>query len=169
MHFEVFEEIASCVANAIEAAGSAVGSERIGLRYIDEVRVDGVDSAEDWFPDTREARPPLLSASIGRTRKGNQSLVDYDRGENFRVTMRAGALEGRTVDPAGPLRVRNEQSGHYFLLDIDSYWLHPRDEPIPEFDVTRIMEITKELRGPVRELFEVSVTDELRDIFRTVS
>jgi uncharacterized protein (TIGR04255 family) len=161
-HFEGFLEV---VHRALEAADSAVslaGIQRVGLRYIDEIRVKGVHAAIDW---DGYINPGLLWAikldpklRLQRT----ESLAEFEMDGGYKTVMRFGAMSGRVVDPGGPLRLRRTGDGPFFLIDLDSFWL-PTDEDIPEFSVQRVLETCMELRKPIRGLFEASITDRLRD------
>lgn len=160
--FEDFYEVIERVARALESIDQVSGFERIGMRYIDEIRVPGVDEPSGWtgyISDDLLVRPALEDASIASI----QSLTEYRRDSQFAVTVRSGALVGRTVDTTGPLRLQRVEDGPYFLLDIDSYWINRTGDPIPEYSVDEILEITTALREPVRALFEASITDKLRD------
>jgi uncharacterized protein (TIGR04255 family) len=160
--FEEFAEVIERVVRAIESIGTAAGFERIGMRYIDEIRVPGIEDPGGWsgyINETLLARLPLESAAIASA----QNLVEYVMGSNYHVTLRSGALVGRTVDSSGPLRLIRVEDGPYFLLDIDSYWTKPRDEPFPEFSTEEVLAISNQLRQPVRSLFEGSITEKLRD------
>lgn len=162
--YEDFREIIrQALAVASEVDDGPAGLTRIGLRYIDEVRVDRpVQTASDWegFIDPRLLAPASLTtagAKLGLL----QGTVQFDLGAGRQVVMRYGALRGHSVGDA-PLRPRRPlQDGPYFLIDIDSYWM--AGEPLPEFSVDSALRYCDELHGPVRELFESSVTEQLRN------
>jgi uncharacterized protein (TIGR04255 family) len=160
--FEDFAEVIERVLRALESAEAASGFERVGIRYIDEIRVPGVEGPEGWSGYIDDALLVGLSLEDARV-KSTQTLTEYLGDPEFFVTLRSGALVGRTVDPSGALRVQGDEDGPYFLLDIDSYWTKPSDEPIPEFSATAVLATTKRLRKPLRTLFERSITDKLRD------
>jgi len=160
--FDSFREVIERVIRALESLDEASGFERVGMRYIDEVRVPGVDDPSGWpgyINDDLLVRLPLEGASLSST----QTLTEYRLESDYHVTLRSGALQGRTVDTSGPLRLPRLSDGHYFLLDIDSYWANPRTDPIPEFSMAAVLETTDHLRQPVRSLFEASITEKLRD------
>jgi uncharacterized protein (TIGR04255 family) len=160
--FEAFHEIIERVVRALESIGEVAGFERVGIRYIDEIRVPGIEDPSGWSGYINAdllVQPPLAGASLAST----QSLTEYSLASDYHVNLRTGALRGRTVDTSGPLRLRRVEEGHYFLLDIDSYWANPTGEAIPEFSTERVLSITHDLRQPVRTLFEASITEKLRD------
>jgi uncharacterized protein (TIGR04255 family) len=160
-HFEVFEAV---IRTLLEAAGSDVaGIERVGLRYINEVRVRDVKTVNDWQAYINPTLLAGLDMDNDFSAEAIHGMVQYELGEGRRVNMRFGALpEGGIVNPAGPLRFKTSDGGPYFLIDLDSFWTAPEDET-PEFTVDRTMEICLSLRPPLHALFEAAITDRLRD------
>ncbi len=75
----------------------------------------------------------------------------------------AGAF---AVDPNGPLRVRPRPSDPFFKLDIESTWVAPADE-VPPLVIPSVLELTDRLHDPISEVFEASLTPQLRNYFRT--
>lgn len=160
--FEEFFEVIRRVVGALEAV-EAAGVERVGIRYIDEIRVPGLEDPSQWHGYvTDELLVGLSLKGAGIT--STQNLAEYVLADpRFRVTMRSGALVGKTVDTSGALRLSRTGDGPYFLLDIDSYWGIAKGDEIPEFSTEEVLSITGELRSPVRTLFEASLTERLRD------
>lgn len=162
--YEEFRESIARSLSALEKAEAGVaGLARIGLRYIDEVRVPRAESdPQVWtaYIDQRLASGvTLLLENHGPA--SLQGTLQYDLGDGQHVVMRYGALRGQSVGNA-PLRRREiGQPGAYFLVDIDSYWTP--DDPLPEFSVDDALDICDRLHRPVRELFEASINERLRD------
>jgi uncharacterized protein (TIGR04255 family) len=169
--YQCFEDFREDVRVAIEALASVgdgvAGVSRIGLRYIDEIRLPSpVEGPSDWrgYIDDRLLAPlDIQAGSVGVG--GYQGLLRYDLSKGRGVAMRYGALRGRAVGES-PLNLRGPASdGPYFLVDIDSYWV--ADEGLQSFDTGLIRETCDELHRPIRDLFESSITDRLRDeVFR---
>jgi uncharacterized protein (TIGR04255 family) len=160
-----FEDFLEVVRRALEAAHKAVsfaGIQRVGLRYIDEIRVEGVQRPGDWdgYINSALLCATRLDTDLRPERTEGRAEFEIDGGH--RTVMRFGAMTGRVVDPGGPLRVRRTSEGSFFLIDLDSFWL-PRDEDIPEFSVERVVETCTKLREPIRTLFEASITERLRN------
>lgn len=164
VQFEAFKAAIGRTLAALEQAEAGVaGLSRIGLRYIDEVRVPSIARVqESWmaYIDERLAAP--VSLVLGGSRPAVlQGTLQFDLGDGQHVVMRYGAMQGQSVGNA-PLRRREVmQSGPYFLIDIDSFWT--ADEPVPEFSIDAALGMCDKLHEPVRELFEASVTERLRD------
>jgi len=160
--FEDFAEIIERVLRAVSETAPISGMQRVGLRYIDEIRVDGVVNPTDWrgyINPALLAQLDLDSEFAARTATGH---TEYGVAENQSAHLRFGAMNGRVIDPSGPLRLRSDELGPFFLIDIDSYWVAPETE-LPEFSVETTLEVCSELRRPVRSLFEAAITDKLRD------
>jgi uncharacterized protein (TIGR04255 family) len=142
------------------------GVSRIGLRYIDEIRVPGVsaDAPADWedWLDASLLAPRL--ADMGQQDLGATAwdgVAQYAVGENRSLNLRYGVRDGYAVPPGGPLRRKiAPPPGPFFVLDFDCSWT-PTD--IPEFDTDVLLSTCDELRRPVRILFDLLTTDRLRD------
>lgn len=162
--YEAFKaSVARALSALTEAEPAPAGLARIGLRYIDEVRVPGLDEvSEPWtrYIDERLAGPVTLRLE-GASPVLLQGTLQFDLGEGQQVVMRYGAMKGQSVRDA-PLRRRAVKGpAAYFLIDIDSFWM-ARD-PTPEFSIDAALAICDTLHRPVRGLFEAAVTDRLRD------
>ena len=143
---------------------SIAGLSRVGLRYIDEIRVPDPDPGEN-----RWARyiDPRLSGHTGILLEGRpptstQGALQFDLDDGFRAVVRYGAREGQTVGNV-PLRRRGADTpeNEHFLFDIDSFW-ESRDT-LPEYSVETAITIADRLHQPVRTLFESSITEDLRN------
>jgi uncharacterized protein (TIGR04255 family) len=142
------------------------GYVRVGLRYIDEIRLpEGGGEVVDWSGYLNEAllAPAALSvADAMLVPSGWQTIVQFEAGPQHTVVVRYGPGDGHAVNPAEPpRRPRTPALGPYFLLDIDSYW--EAGGTIPEFDPDEIAALCDRLHRPVRALFDATVTDRLRD------
>lgn len=163
---ESFRPLVAEVVHAMERISQPNGVVRIGLRYIDEIRVPGVESAPgDWRGYIDEhlltaADPEFIPTSLRASEW--LGLVQYQTAPDSMLTVRYGPRQGYAVDPAGPTRRRNPHPpGLFFLLDSDSYW-HGESE-VPEFKADWICERCDLLHQPVSEFFRIVVTDRLCD------
>jgi len=161
-----FEELCELLRVAVRARQQVApveGLMRLGLRYIDEVRVpDLAGGPQDWdeWVDSSLLGPIPLAASLGLVPEQWQGLTVFDRGEGRKLILRFGPREGFAVAPGGPLQRAVPSPGPFFLLDIDSFWT-PTGE-VPEFAEDAIMRACEELHEPVWGLFEALITDRLR-------
>ncbi|MCY3953248.1 MAG: TIGR04255 family protein [bacterium] len=163
---ESFQPLVAEVLHAMERISQPNGVLRIGLRYIDEIRVPGIEEPPgDWRGYIDEhllaaADPEFIPASL-RPSEWSE-VVQYRTAPDSMLTVRYGPQTGYAVDPAGPTRRRNPHPpGLFFLLDSDSYWLGEAE--VPEFDAEWICHRCDLLHEPVSEFFGIVVTDKLRD------
>jgi len=159
--------------DAVESALATVidvnrpdGFERVGLRYIDEIRTPNADGhALGWatWIDGSAIGPAGLSEELGFPVRDWQGLVRFDPAEDRTVVLRYGPRDGYAVDPRGSLRRAGKvpEPGPYFLLDIDSFWETSGD--IPEFEGPALIALLDLLHAPVRSLFESLITEGLRE------
>lgn len=161
--FVDFEEFLETLRSALSALRhSRIASvDRIGIRYIDEIRVPGVNLPDQWdgWIDQSLLGPisfgqpwnvELAESAVKTSIKGDRHLM-----------LRVGPRDLPAVDPNGPLKLV-PQDGHYFLLDLDSFW-QPNDQEVHDFDVEEILRTCVLLDEVAHEVFERAVTDRLRD------
>lgn len=154
-----FRPLLQTVFSAVEKILAPDGLTRLGLRYIDEIRIAESVDWSSWVD------PALLPPS-------NEDLVpsswtgaaQYEFGPERRLVLRYGPADGPVVTPAGPLkRPRPAPSWPVFVLDFDSFW-QPSD--IPAFESAALLQACDDLRAPVRSLFDAMITDKLLAVYR---
>lgn len=168
-NYEGYEAFRPLLASAIRAVTRALdpkGPLRIGLRYIDEIRVPRpLTSLADWKRYLSEAVTGVsaLAAATDRLEpKGWQGQVAFKSGDGMTVVVRYGPREGLAVKPTGLVRRdRGSEPGPFFLFDVDSFWEPPAG--IPEWDEAQLLKTCDTLHAPIRALFETVITDELRN------
>ena len=163
-----FRELVTSALSAVaDAAPNIPGITRVGLRYIDEIRVPDPGPDQDRWVRYIDARLSGAATVLleGRPAVDMQAALQFDLGDGHSTVVRYGARRGQAVGDT-PLRRRrtNNLSGEYFLFDVDGFWA-PGDE-LPEFSVDGAMSTADRLHEPVRALFESSITDALREILR---
>ncbi len=165
--FEDFCELLREILAALPAQEIA-GFTRIGLRYINEIRVYGSSAVvADWeglVDSSLIAAATLATEDMSVERLGGE--VQYATTPHHSVLMRYGLFAGRVVNLEGPLRTRTSDTDPSFLIDLDSYWENSGDEELPAFSIEAIIRTTSELREPIHRLFETVITDRLRERFR---
>jgi uncharacterized protein (TIGR04255 family) len=160
--WERFRKLIDDVLHARLEVGDLDGVERVGLRYIDELRVpDQTDSNWQHWVDASLLGPTQIGEKLGLQPTQWQGITIFTPGTDRTVALRYGPREGYAVDPGGELRRPAPAPGPFFLLDIDSFWM-PSDG-VPEFDVDELLPIAEDLHTPVRKLFESLITEELRE------
>ena len=161
-----FRPLVAKATRALRDANPPDGVRRIGLRYIDEIRVPGVGKEfgdwKDYINDhlLAAANPELVPS--GMQAQQWQGVVQYRTSPSSALTVRYGPQHGHAVDSGGSTRRKAPPPpGPFFLLDSDSYWSD--EEEVPEYDPEWIMERCDQLHAPASEFFTIAVTDKLRD------
>jgi uncharacterized protein (TIGR04255 family) len=156
-----FRTLAELAFDALQRVTPIDGVERIGLRYIDEIRVP--EAEPDWaqWMDGALLGPTAFSDVIKLPLTQWHDTVVYGAQPGSAVVLRYGPREGFAVDPTSGLRRDAVASGPFFLVDIDSFWIP--DDGTPEFRTPEVLSRADELHQPVRALFEGMITDRLRE------
>ena len=163
---EHFRPLIREVISGLEEVSRPDGVLRVGIRYIDEIRVPSIESAPgDWRGYIDEhlqaaADPNFIPASLQPSVW--QEIVQYQTTVGSTLAIRYGPQEGYAVDPQGSTRRKDPSGpGLFFLLDSDSFWLS--EEEVPEFATDWILRRCDLLHEPAREFFDIAVTDKLRN------
>jgi uncharacterized protein (TIGR04255 family) len=165
--FGDFRTLVLTVADAVVATTDIVGIERIGLRYIDEIRVpDEIGDASDWRGWISADVVGVLGVADGYTADALQTVVRIAGEDSTGVVLRYAAMVGEGVVGDGPLRRRTPAvSGPFFVIDTDSYRTSTGPE-MEDFAHDRIAAILDVIHEPVGTLFHRAITDRLREEFR---
>lgn len=167
--YERVRELVSLAVHARQAVSSIDGVDRIGLRYINEVRVPAYEVATSptawaaWLDDSLLG-PLSLAEDLKLTPQQLQGLAQFEVSPGQTLALRYGPLDGYAVSPDGDLKRITTPPGPFFLLDIDSFWTATEENP--QADPTWIMETCDSLHRPVGILFERLITDRLRGEIR---
>lgn len=164
--FEGFAELMLQVAEARNQVSSIVGVERVGLRYVHEIRVPGgVGGSIDWGSWINEsALGPQRVAPMGLPLTEWQGAAVYREAQPGKtLVLRYGPAVGRALDQNYYLRPpRPATLGPFFLMDIDSFWTPPGGS-IPEYDRGALQATLQDLHRPACTIFEDMITARLRD------
>ena len=136
------------------------GYERVGLRYIDEVRTPHKDDTNwgDWVhPSLLAARP---DEGVALALSEWQGMSKFGPSEGHTIVLRFGPRVGYAVKPDGPIKRPTTPVGPFFLLDFDSFWEASGD--LPEFEPDELLRRCDRLHAPVRAMFEGLIMDRLR-------
>lgn len=163
-----FDELVDVVMRVIDARSQfspIVGVERLGLRYVLEVRVpQGVDGRVEWSNWIAE---PLLGPQgitpAGLTLTEWQGAAVYREAQPGRsMIVRYGPGAGQALDASYHLRrTMPTHQGPFFLLDIDSFWTPTGS--IPEYDRSAVLTTFQDLYEPARSVFQEMLTSRLKD------
>lgn len=159
--YREFRQLIRRALDALDTFGVVVGVERVGLRFIDEVRVPSVQTASDWrgyIAD--EFLGPLVLSNEG-TVENLEGIVEMKTHAETHLVLRYASLHGAGVVGGGPLRRRKPpSSGPFFVIDTDSFWQGPE---IMDFDVESVLDVFDDLHEPVGAIFHRTITDRLKD------
>lgn len=147
------------------AVAAPAGVDRIGLRYIDEIRVPvensgGVPAWQYWV-DPALLGPTHIGSDLDLVPAVSEGLVVFSSEGNRALVLRYGAQSDYAVQSTPELRRPLPPPGPLFRLDIDSFW--QAGDEVPEFNPSLILDQTDALHEPVRGVFESVITDRLRE------
>lgn len=158
-----FKALAERVLAARQEVAPVDGVERIGLRYIDEIRVP--DASGDWSRWVNSSLLGPLSeiTALGGEPQAHQGMAQFGAGASKDTfVVRYGAGNGQAVVSAPNLsRPGPRIEGPFFLIDIDGSWI-PQESGIPELVPEDAMAIVDRLHGPIKGIFESLITNDLR-------
>jgi uncharacterized protein (TIGR04255 family) len=163
--FEAFLETMMRVVDARAQVSSIVGMERIGLRYVLEIRIppseDGHIAWGNWIKPSLLGPQSIAPAGMLLT-EWQGAAVFREPQPNKAVIVRYGPGVGQALDPNYHLRrAAPVQPGPYFHIDIDSFWT-PLDV-IPEFNRDALISILQDLYVPARSTFHEMISDRIKD------
>lgn len=164
--YQSFRPLLARAIEALEKVARPSGLLRVGLRYLDEIRVPTiVEPPGDW---TGYLHPALLTvlqwtgAVDGLSVASWQSVAEMQHESGTDLVVRYGPKFGYAVNPQGPTRRKLvPPPGPFYLIDIDSSW--QAGEEVPEFSGHDVLKTSDTLHEPVRSIFESIITDKLRN------
>ncbi|MYS10484.1 TIGR04255 family protein [Streptomyces sp. SID6041] len=165
--YEALRELTLAALETRQKVAPVDGVERIGIRYINEIRVPSIEAPTEWceWMDPAVAGPVSLRTSQKLTLNSWQGIALFGDPATEATTVRYGPLEGYAVNPGSDLRRKTPPPGPFFLVDIDSFWT-PREET-PSATAETILPRLNNLNESARVLFESLITDRLRnEVFR---
>jgi len=168
--YDSFEEhleavVAAC--DALVAAKVQPAVQRVGLRYIDEVRVPepitDVRLWDKWINDRLLGHLEMGPGDVPATL--TQGVSTYDLGEGRGLNFRYAALDQGPIVVPQFLKRRAVESGPFFVLDFDGFRDFSGREAVPlSSEVVR--DSLSDVHGPCGTAFQRSITNEARTLFR---
>jgi len=167
--FEAFRSAVLACTTALVEAHVTPAIQRVGLRYLDEIRVPSatVADARDWreWIDTRLVDHLLIGPTDAPITRA-EGLISYDLSERQGLNFRFAALpNGAVVLSANLVRQPFEQDLPLFVLDFDGYeeFTAPTATLLDAGVVARTLDA---VHGPSGATFQNAITDAAREIFR---
>lgn len=165
-HYEEYQQFRTSLSlglQAVAALNAIMGIERVGLRYINELRIPRqVHSPADWRGYVNKELLSSLSVLDGFAPISLESAIRLTTGPQRELTMKYASLTGSGVVGGGPLIRRSQPAeGPFFVLDIDSYWSGEGEE-VPDFVAEQVLETFDTLHEPVGVLFLRLITEQFK-------
>jgi uncharacterized protein (TIGR04255 family) len=167
-----FDDLAGVVNDACRTlitAGVAPALTRVGLRYINEVRVrepvSEVRAWSDWI-DPR-VLGTLSVAPEGVPVRALQAAVSFDLGNGGGLQIGYAAVPQGSVVNHRFLKRPPFQQGPFFAMDFDGFCDFGAD-PAKFLDPDLVARVLRGVHGPIGEAFQRSLTDNSRSLFRAV-
>jgi uncharacterized protein (TIGR04255 family) len=143
---------------------------RVGLRYVDEVRVpEQIIDVRAWgkWIDASVIRILDIGPHDVAVRNA-QGLVMFDLGDGKGLTFQYQALNQSPVVQPQLLNRQKFEPGPFFVLDFDGF----RDfngEDVVRLDADEVTTVLNDVHGPVGAAFQRAITEDARNLFRGVT
>lgn len=165
-----FEDLLEAVIGACTALIEAKvrpAVQRVGLRYIDEVRVPApivdVRDWDQWIDGRLVSHLAVGPDDVPAT--STQIVSTYDLGEGHGLNFRCAALNQGTMVVPQHLKRSAIESGPFFVLDFDGFRDFTRMDPI-QLNADVVRETLSVVHVPCGAAFQRSITDQARNLFR---
>jgi uncharacterized protein (TIGR04255 family) len=165
--FDDFRVNVTAVCEALIAANVRPALVRVGLRYLDEVRVmEPITDVRAWgkWIDASVIRPLTIGPDDVAVLNA-QGLVTFDLGDGNGLTFQYAALNQSSVVQPQLLNRRKFEPGPFFVLDFDGF----RDfngEDVVRLDADEVTNVLTAVHGPVGAAFQRAITEDARNLFR---
>lgn len=165
--FEHLLEAVLAACDALLQTGSKPALQRVGLRYVDEIRVPepvvNVRSWQRWISPSLTGIADVAPEAL--TPMSSQGITSYDLGDGRGLNVRFAALNGLSVVAPQNLVRRDFPEGPFFVLDFDGFQNFGDGAATP---LTRELVRTSlsAVHAPSGATFQRAITDEARQLFR---
>jgi uncharacterized protein (TIGR04255 family) len=166
-NFDDLLKAVTAACDALIAAKVRPAMRRVGLRYIDEVRVpETITDVRRWgkwidyrLIDQLEVGPDAVPATM------TQSVSTYDLGGGKGLNFRYAALNQGPIVVPQFLKRSAIESGPFFVLDFDGFHDFTGGQAVSLSSAT-VCESLSAVHVPCGTAFQRSITDEARSLFR---
>jgi uncharacterized protein (TIGR04255 family) len=165
--FENLLEAVTAACESLHAAKVRPAMQRVGLRYIDEVRVsEPVTDARQWNTWINDRLVGALDIGPeGFPATGLQGVSTFDLGEGKGLNFRFAALNQGPIVVPQYLKRPAIASGPFFVLDIDGFHDFTGQDTTP-LSAEVVRESLSAVHVPCGTTFQRSITDRARTLFR---
>ena len=166
--FDDFRSSVTVVCNALISANVRPALVRVGLRYIDEVRVpELITDVRAWgkWIDSSVIGPVTVGADdvVARTAQG---LVTFDLGDGKGLNFQYAALNQAPIVQPQFLNRQHFESGPFFALDFDGFRDFSGQESAVLLDADEVTNVLTAVHDPVGAAFQRAITEDARNLFR---
>jgi uncharacterized protein (TIGR04255 family) len=151
---------------ALVDAQVASGLQRVGLRYIDEIRVPHPPAdARGWATwIDGSLLGPLAVAPDHVPSRGIQGVAAFDLGGRAGLNVQYAAFANGAATLPQHLRRRPFAPGPFFGLDLDGFYEFGNEEFV-RLDAGVITDILAKLHAPIGAAFQRAITDDARALY----
>lgn len=162
--WDVFRGMISLALHARQDTAPVDGLERVGLRYMDEIRPPADITSIDWtdWVSPELLGPVSLPELVEKPAISRQGTMVLSSAPGVTYTVRYGSGVGQAFASSPNLRRRTEPAGEFFLIDTDGAW-QPVAQAVPEFSAENVELILNDIHEPISLIFESLITDRLRN------
>ncbi|MGW4227261.1 TIGR04255 family protein [Streptomyces bauhiniae] len=153
-------ELLQLAVEARQKVSPVDGIERLGIRYVNEIRVPNLEGPTGWQHWISGALTNIASIRTADTATQSWQGMAVFGNASRGVALRHGNFEGYAVEPAGDLRRPAPAPGPFYLLDLDAYWVPEGD--VPQLDWGNVEENFNAVGLSAYELFQELITDDYR-------
>jgi uncharacterized protein (TIGR04255 family) len=164
---DAIETAMTVACRALADAQVAPALQRVGLRYINEIRVPKAPAdARGWstWIDGSLLGPLAITPDHVPSR-GIQGVAGFDLGGRAGLNVQYAAFADGSANLPQHLRRRPFQPGPFFGLDLDGFYEFGADE-VARLDADVVNDILTRLQAPIGAAFQRAVTDDARTLFR---
>ena len=165
--FENLLEAVTAACQSLDAAKVRPAVQRVGLRYIDEVRVsEVVTDAREWSAWINDRLVGALDIGPeGFPATGIQGVSTFDLGDGKGLNFRFAALNQGPIVVPQFLKRPAIASGPFFVLDIDGFHDFTGQDSTP-LSAEVVCSSLSAVHVPCGTTFQRSITDQARTLFR---
>lgn len=163
--FPAFLETFRRVCQTVIDAGVTPIVERVGLRYIDEIRIpDPVKGPPDWSGWVNDSLIDQVAVGGEFMAQHSEGFIQYALGGSRGMTFRFAAVAGPPIVQGVLRRSKEYGVGPFFALDADAF--ETFEPGAFTLDVDAVAATLDALHDPAGQVFQRAITDKARNLFR---
>ncbi|WP_228543344.1 TIGR04255 family protein [Micromonospora sp. S-DT3-3-22] len=160
--YEDFRALIGDFLHALYRTEAIISIDRVGIRYLDELRTGTVEGASDWAEWIRPELVSPLNLATDYTVLNYTGTLRFQLDHDCFLSLRWGALRRPALrqSMSTGLRIRRPNgSAPVFMLDLDGAWVP--DSATKFDDIEKVLSATDRLHSAIKQLFASSVQEQL--------